>query len=198
MREQEYLDAIDKAWTHCTRCELHKMRDKIVFHRGDPRADIALVGEAPGAEEDKTGVPFIGRAGKLLDKLVVRAGLTPEDVFILNVVACRPPNNREPRPDELVACSRRWKSMLWMLKPKVLVMLGRTAAMYMSRIPHLSRYHGKVVKVEYLVRDEIVRFPAVPTFHPAHALRTGKGIEEEIVNDLRVAVEVASGKAPKE
>src|SRR4051795_11412892 len=112
----------------CTRCPLAAGRTQVVFGMGDPDADLVFIGEGPGAEEDRQGLPFVGRSGKLLDKLMLEElGITRERVYIANVVKCRPPDNRDPRPEEIVACRPYLEQQLDLIAPKVLVTLGKFA-----------------------------------------------------------------------
>ena len=111
--------ALKDAVSHCTLCELHKGRTQTVFGVGDPRADWLLIGEAPGAEEDRQGEPFVGRAGQLLNNMITAVGLKRESVFIANILKCRPPNNRDPKPEEVVCCERYLKQQIEMIQPKI-------------------------------------------------------------------------------
>lgn len=148
----------------CTRCKLHTSRNEIVFGVGDPAASLMFVGEAPGAEEDRRGEPFVGRAGQLLDKMITAMGWTRDTVYIANVLKCRPPNNRDPEPDEVDACRPFLARQIEAIAPRIIVTLGKPAAHLLldTRAPmHALRGRFK----EYLgVR-------VMPTFHPAYLLR---------------------------
>jgi DNA polymerase len=148
----------------CDRCKLHRGRSNVVFGVGNPEADLVFVGEGPGAEEDRQGVPFVGRAGQLLTKMIVGMGRTRDDVYICNVVKCRPPNNRDPEPDEVDACERFLQAQLAILKPKVIVTLGKPAAhcLLKNKRP-ISRLRGQWFEYQGI--------PLMPTFHPAYLLR---------------------------
>lgn len=127
----EVKDELDKFYQKihtCTRCELSKSRTNFVFGCGNHQADIMFVGEAPGANEDKEGIPFVGRAGKLLDKIFQDVSLTRDDVFIANVLKCRPPQNRDPKPEEITLCEPYLHEQIRLIQPKVIVALGRIAA----------------------------------------------------------------------
>lgn len=149
----------------CTRCKLHRGRNRLVFGAGNPEADLVFVGEGPGAEEDRQGIPFVGRAGELLTKMIRAMGLDRDDVYICNVVKCRPPNNRDPEPDEVDACEPFLKQQLATLKPKVIVGLGRCATQTLLRTKKpISRLRGEWTEYEGVA--------FMPTFHPAYLLRS--------------------------
>src|SRR3954466_11285859 len=149
----------------CTRCKLHKGRHNIVFGVGDPRARLMFVGEAPGEDEDKKGEPFVGKAGQLLTRMIEAMGLRREDVYICNTVKCRPPNNRNPEPDELAACEPFLKGQLGAVKPEVIVTLGKFAAQSLLRdSTPITRLRGQWREYEGI--------PVMPTFHPAYLLRS--------------------------
>jgi len=149
----------------CQRCKLHRGRSKIVFGAGNPEAEIVFVGEGPGGEEDRQGVPFVGPAGQLLTKMIEAMRLRRDDVYICNVVKCRPPNNRDPEPDEVHACERFLKAQLAIVRPKVIVTLGKYAAQtLLSSQEPISRLRGKWFEYEGI--------DLLPTFHPAYLLRS--------------------------
>ena len=150
----------------CTRCKLHGLgRRQIVFGVGNPNADLMFVGEAPGADEDIQGEPFVGRAGQLLNKIIEAIGLRRQDVYIANVIKCRPPGNRNPAPDEVEQCERFLFRQIDTIKPKVIVALGKFAAQSLLRTADpITRLRGR----EYEYRDAIL----MPTYHPAYLLRT--------------------------
>jgi DNA polymerase len=160
------LAEIEAACKDCTRCPLSASRTQVVFGRGDPHADLVFVGEAPGAEEDAQGFPFVGRSGKLLDKLVLEeVGLQRDEFWVMNTLMCRPPNNRDPQPDELAACRPWFDEKLAALKPKVIVTLGNFAT---KALLETTQGITKLRGTTYPWRDGIV---LVPTFHPAAVLR---------------------------
>jgi len=164
--EREALAAIRDDLGPCTRCKLHTLgRKQIVFGVGNPNADLMFVGEAPGADEDIQGEPFVGRAGQLLTKIIEAIGMKREDVYIANVIKCRPPGNRNPEPDEVEQCEPFLFRQIDSIKPKVIVALGKFAAQSLLRTSDpITRLRGR----EFKYRDAIL----MPTYHPAYLLRT--------------------------
>jgi uracil-DNA glycosylase len=158
------LDALAEEAHACTRCALAAGRRKVVFGSGDPHADLMFVGEGPGAEEDRQGLPFVGPAGELLTRIVGAIGLTRDEVYIANVVKCRPPANRDPAPDEVAACRGLLERQIDLVQPKVIVCLGRVAAQtLLAEALPLSRLRGRW--------HEVRGVPTRVTFHPAALLR---------------------------
>jgi DNA polymerase len=150
-------------------CPLRATRTKLVFGAGNANADLMFVGEAPGATEDKTGLPFVGRAGKLLDELLAEVGLERGDVFITNVVCCRPPGNRDPLPEEIEACKPYLYKKIELIEPKVICTLGNFATKLLTGDPTgITKVHGRPQERE--VAGRVVKL--FPIFHPAAALRT--------------------------
>ena len=148
----------------CQACRLHESRRQVVFGTGNPAADLVFVGEAPGRDEDIQGEPFVGPAGQLLTRIIQAIGLTREDVYILNVIKCRPPQNRNPLPDEVAACRPIIEKQLACLRPRVICALGNFAAQALLRTDErISRLRGRF----HPMGDILVR----PTFHPAYLLR---------------------------
>jgi uracil-DNA glycosylase family 4 len=176
----------------CTRCKLHKTRNKIVFGDGSPKADLVFIGEGPGADEDAQGLPFVGRAGKLLTQMIEAMGLRRGDVYICNVVKCRPPENRQPEKDEVTACSPFLFRQLDVLKPKVIVCLGSTAAQTLLQTNRgISHFRG-----EWL---DFRGYKMLATYHPAYLLRN-PGAKGEVWKDLQkvmaeLGLEVKKNKA---
>jgi uracil-DNA glycosylase len=159
------LEEVRAGIGECTRCKLHKGRHTIVFGVGNPSARLMFVGEAPGEDEDLKGEPFVGKAGQLLTKMIEAMGLSREDVYICNTVKCRPPNNRNPEPDELAACEPFLKGQLASVKPEVIVTLGKFAAQALLRDQTpITRLRGQWREYEGI--------PVMPTFHPAYLLRS--------------------------
>jgi DNA polymerase len=159
------LEDVRAQMGECTLCKLHKGRHTIVFGVGSPNARLMFVGEAPGEDEDLKGEPFVGKAGQLLTKMIEAMGLRREDVYICNTVKCRPPNNRNPEPDELAACEPFLKGQLAAVKPEVIVTLGKFAAQALLRDQTpISRLRGQWREYEGI--------PVMPTFHPAYLLRS--------------------------
>ncbi|GBE03360.1 MAG TPA: uracil-DNA glycosylase [Nitrospirae bacterium] len=151
----------------CKRCKLSETRNNIVFGEGSPNADIMFIGEGPGREEDLQARPFVGDAGKLLTNLIVKLGLKREDVYIANIVKCRPPGNRNPEDDEVASCSSFVEEQIGMIRPKVIVCLGRIAAQALLKVKTpISRMRGNFFQYSDI--------PVMPTFHPAYLLRTPK------------------------
>ena len=163
----------------CSRCKLHTLgRRQIVFGVGNPDADLMFVGEAPGADEDVKGEPFVGRAGQLLTKIIEAIGLKREDVYIANVIKCRPPQNRNPEPDEVDTCEPFLFRQIDAIKPKVVVALGSFAARALLRTQDpISRLRGRV----YEYRGAKL----IPTFHPAYLLRNPSS-KKEVWEDMKL------------
>jgi DNA polymerase len=159
------LESVREEIGDCTRCKLHKGRTNLVFGVGSPTARLMFVGEAPGEDEDKKGEPFVGKAGQLLTKMIEAMGILREDVYICNTVKCRPPNNRNPEPDELGSCEPFLKGQLAAVQPEVIVTLGKFAAQALLRdATPISRLRGNWREYEGI--------PVMPTFHPAYLLRS--------------------------
>ena len=183
----EALLAVRREVGDCTRCKLAGGRTTLVFGVGNPRAELMFVGEGPGADEDLQGEPFVGKAGQLLTKMIEAMGYRREEVYIANVVKCRPPGNRDPEPDEIAACEPFLKAQIAAVGPKVVVALGRFAAQTLLRDPTpISRQRG-------CWRDyEGVRL--MPTFHPAYLLRNPPE-KKRAWEDLQLVMKEL-GKAP--
>ena len=163
----------------CTRCKLHTQgRRQIVFGVGNPNADLMFVGEAPGADEDVQGIPFVGRAGQLLTKIIEAIGLQRDDVYIANVIKCRPPQNRNPEQDEVDTCEPFLFQQIDLIHPKVIVALGTFAARALLRtLDPISRLRGRV----YDYRGAKL----IPTFHPAYLLRNPSS-KREVWEDMKL------------
>jgi DNA polymerase len=162
----------------CTRCKLHTQgRTQVVFGVGNPNADLMFVGEAPGADEDVQGEPFVGRAGQLLTKIIEAMAMKREDVYIANLIKCRPPGNRNPEPDEVQECEPFLFRQIDQIKPKVIVALGKFAAQALLKTTEpITRLRGR----EYKYRDAIL----MPTYHPAYLLRTPSA-KREVWADMK-------------
>ena len=171
----------------CTRCKLHALgRRQIVFGVGNPKADLMFIGEAPGRDEDIQGIPFVGRAGQLLTKMIEAIGYTRETVYIANVIKCRPPENRNPDPDEVAACEPFLFRQVESIQPKVIVALGTFAAQALLRSQEsISRMRGRV----YLYGGAKL----IPTFHPAYLLRSPDK-KREAWDDLKKARAILQGQ----
>lgn len=161
------LDVLAAQASTCTRCPLAVGRTSVVFGTGNPSAGLLLVGEGPGAEEDRQGLPFVGRSGRLLDRLLLEEmGITRDRCYIANLVKCRPPGNRDPEPGEIDACHPYLLGQLDEIRPKVTVTLGRLASqVLLGTTERVSRLRGRT----YPFRDGVL----VPTFHPSYVLRGG-------------------------
>jgi len=173
------LDAIRIDIGDCTRCKLHTLgRQRIVFGSGNPKAELMFVGEAPGADEDEQGLPFVGKAGQLLTKIIEAIDLKREDVYIANVIKCRPPANRNPEPDEVATCEPFLFRQIDLIKPRVIVALGTHAAhtLLKTDVP-ISRIRGK----QHDYRGAIL----IPTFHPAYLLRSPDR-KREVWEDMKL------------
>ena len=189
IRTAEGLQAIRDELGDCTRCKLHTLgRKQIVFGVGNPAADIMFVGEAPGADEDVQGVPFVGRAGQLLTKMIEAMGLSRDDVYIANVLKCRPPNNRDPQPDEVEQCEPFLFQQIATIQPKVVIALGAFAARALLKTQEpISRMRGRV----YDYRGAQL----IPTFHPSFLLRS-PGYKREAWEDLKKALGLLGRQPP--
>lgn len=167
----------------CTNCRLHESRTTVVFGDGSPDADLMFIGEGPGQHEDEQGLPFVGRSGQLLSTLLERVGLSRPEVYIANVVKCRPPGNRDPRPDEIAACKGYLIEQLKIIDPAAVVTLGNFSTKLLLKTEvGITRMRGQIYP--WWGRH------VVPTFHPAAALRNGPRVVEEMVSDLQLAVSV--------
>lgn len=176
----------------CTLCRLSEGRTTVVFGEGDRHADLLVVGEAPGYEEDKSGRPFVGPAGKLLDRMLAAIGFRRDEVFICNVLKCRPPKNRDPLADEVAACRPYLRRQVEMIGPKAICAFGRFAAQTLLQSEQsLSRMRGSV--------HEFMRIPVVATYHPAALLRNEawKRMAWEDLKLLRRTYDEAGGRAPR-
>ncbi|MBI3491674.1 MAG: uracil-DNA glycosylase [Acidobacteria bacterium] len=175
----EALAAVRADLGDCTRCKLHALgRRQIVFGVGNPDADLMFVGEAPGGDEDIQGIPFVGQAGQLLTKIIEAIGLKRDDVYIANVIKCRPPQNRNPEPDEVETCEPFLFQQIDVIKPRVIVALGKFAAQALLRtLDPISRLRGRV----YDYRGAKL----IPTFHPAYLLRNPSS-KREVWEDMKL------------
>jgi len=174
----------------CSRCKLHTLgRKQVVFGVGNPNADLMFVGEAPGADEDIQGEPFVGRAGQLLTKIIEAINLRREDVYIANVIKCRPPQNRNPEPDEVEQCEPFLFRQIDVIKPKVIVALGKFAAQSLLKTTEpITRIRGR----EYRYRDAIL----MPTYHPAYLLRNPSS-KREVWEDMKRVRDLLNGAASR-
>jgi uracil-DNA glycosylase len=172
---REDLIALYKEVRACTRCPLHETRTQAVFGNGNADADLMFVGEAPGMNEDQQGIPFVGRAGQLLDELLREVGLTREETFVCNVLKSRPPGNRDPQPDEIDACKPYLNRQIELIEPKVICTLGNFATKLLTRSGRgITGVHGRPQVHELGARTVRV----YPLYHPAAALRSTKTLDE--------------------
>ena len=178
-------DELRSAVAACTRCALHESRTQTVFGVGSPSADWMIIGEAPGAEEDRRGEPFVGRAGKLLDQMLLAIGEKRETVFIANILKCRPPNNRDPSHEEAASCRPYLERQIELVKPEIILAVGRIAAQQLlqSDAP-VGRLRGKV--------HQLGTIPVVVTYHPAYLLRSPSQ-KRKSWDDLCLAADVIAG-----
>ena len=180
------LDELRAEALACTACRLSEGRTQVVFGDGDPEADVVFVGEAPGQHEDEQGVPFVGRSGQLLDRLLGEIGLERSDVYIANVVKCRPPGNRDPRPDEIETCKGYLSEQLRLIDPRVVVTLGNfSSKLLLKTETGITRIRGTAY--EWWGRH------LVPTFHPAAALRGSTQVLEDMRYDFALVRDTIDG-----
>lgn len=185
---EELLEKLRKRIGNCKRCELCQFRQNIVFGVGDPKARIFFVGEGPGEEEDNQGEPFVGRAGQLLTKIITDGmGLKREEVYIANIVKCRPPENRNPKPAEAIECLPFLKAQIAAVDPEVIICLGKVAVLYLlQRAEPIGQLRGK-----WTSYNEI---PVMPTFHPSYLLRNPSAKAEvwidiqEVLRKLQIPI----------
>jgi DNA polymerase len=161
---EDPLAALRERMSDCRRCDLHESRTNVVFGEGNPRSDVMFIGEGPGADEDRTGRPFVGRAGALLTRIIQAMGLERRDVYIANIVKCRPPGNRDPEPDEISECLPYLESQIDIIEPKMICALGRVAAQTLVK----DRRGISVLRGSFF---EYRGIRLMPTFHPAACLR---------------------------
>jgi uracil-DNA glycosylase family 4 len=172
----------------CTKCALHSGRTQTVFARGNPMAELCFVGEGPGADEDAQGFPFVGKAGQLLDRMIAAMGFERDDVYVCNIVKCRPPDNRKPQPDEMATCVPYLREQLDLVAPKVIVALGATA------VEGLIGMSGGITRLRgqwKLYRT----IPTMPTFHPAYLLRN-PAAKKEVWADLQAVLKQLGRPVP--
>ncbi|UCG11490.1 MAG: uracil-DNA glycosylase [Deltaproteobacteria bacterium] len=185
-RLPETLDLIRADLEDCKRCRLHSNRTHIVFGDGSPSARLVLVGEGPGHEEDLQGRPFVGAAGKLLDRIIAAVGLRRDEVYICNVLKCRPPGNRNPQPDEIDRCGPFLRSQLRAIRPQAILALGSFAAQFLlSSQQPISRLRNRVHQFDGIA--------VVPTYHPAYLLRNPLQ-KRRVWEDLQLLLSLVRGK----
>ncbi len=201
------MDAVERAaalrahaeeTASCTRCALANGRTQVVYGSGSPNADLVFVGEAPGFHEDQQGIPFVGQAGKLLDTLLGGIGLTRADVFVVNVLKCRPPGNRDPLPEEIAACEPHLFRQIELMEPRLVATLGNFATKLLSGKPAgITKVHGYEQEVTLGARTVLL----YPLYHPAAALYTPsmlKVLEEDFARIPGLLDQAAEEPAPSE
>ncbi len=186
-RRVEALRVVQDEVAACTRCRLATGRTQTVFARGNPFARVVFVGEAPGQQEDEQGLPFVGRAGQLLDRIIASMGLSPAtDVYIANIAKCRPPSNRNPAPDEMDACGPFLLRQLGMIRPEVIVVLGKVAAHYLLQVDGpMGKLRGRWASWQGIA--------VMPTWHPSYVLREaerpGSTARREVWTDVQLVMQ---------
>jgi len=191
---RQLLKAVYDEARECTGCPLHRTRTTVVFGAGNANADLMFVGEAPGANEDRMGLPFVGQAGKLLDKLLGEIGMARGDVWICNVLKCRPPDNRDPHPNEIEACQEYLYKQVELIEPTVICTLGNfSTKLLRGDTTGISRLHGH--DEERIVGPRAVRL--YPLYHPAAALYTPSMLETLRSDFQRISALLAAG-APEQ
>ncbi len=174
------LGAVQEQVAVCTGCRLHEGRTHTVFARGNPRAALMFIGEAPGHEEDIQGYPFVGPAGRLLDKMIAAMGLERDEVYVANILKCRPPGNRDPRPDEIEACFPFLQRQIELVAPRIICTLGRPASNTLLRTSaSMGSLRGRWHSFDGI--------PLMPTYHPAYLLRS-PGQKRRAWEDLKMVV----------
>lgn len=174
-------DLLKKQVASCTACALHESRTNTVFGVGDENADLLIIGEAPGRDEDRQGEPFVGKAGQLLNQMLQAIGFSRDKVFIANILKCRPPNNRDPRPEEVVKCANFLLAQIRKINPKVILSVGRVSAQnLLQKTDRIGRLRGQVY------HHPITQTPIIVTYHPAYLLRSPTE-KQKSWNDLLLA-----------
>lgn len=188
MKKEELMLEIEKNVKNCKKCRLFEQAQNAVPGEGDVNSPLIFIGEAPGANEDKTGRPFVGRAGNLLEKLLAKIGYTRQQVWIGNIIKHRPPNNRDPNPDEIKACAPYLALQLRTIDPKLIVTLGRFAMHYFYKEGTISRNRGNLFKTE--------KYNIYPVYHPAAGLRNSsmlRALEEDFMKIPAVLESISRG-----
>ncbi len=174
----EELKGVRESLGDCQRCKLARGRRNIVFGQGNPEARLMFVGEAPGSEEDAQGLAFVGKAGQLLTRIIEAMGMSRDEVYIANVIKCRPPENRNPEPDEIQACQPFLQRQIGSIRPRVIVGLGKFAGQWLLKTAEpISRLRGRLGEYEGI--------RVMPTYHPAYLLRN-PGAKKDVWEDMKV------------
>ncbi len=182
------LDELKLTVAECTKCDLHRSRTQTVFGVGHPAAEWLIIGEAPGADEDRMGEPFVGRAGQLLTSMLRATGLAREEVFIANILKCRPPNNRDPQANEINQCSSYLRQQIELIQPKIILVVGRIAAQSLLSV---DTPIGKMRGQKFIYQDTSI--PVIATYHPAYLLRSPQQ-KRKAWDDLKFAMQVYSAQ----
>jgi DNA polymerase len=191
---RELLKAVYHEARECVRCPLHQTRTQVVFGNGNADADLMFVGEAPGANEDRVGLPFVGAAGKLLDQLLGEIGMSREDVFVANTIKCRPPDNRDPHPNEIEACNDYLNRQIELIEPAVICTLGNfSTKLLRADTTGISRVHGRE-EVQVIGSRAVWLYPL---YHPAAALYTPSTLEALRADFHRLPALLARGAPPQ-
>ncbi len=193
MSVQEEIKKIAQEIKSCQKCPLYKSATQAVPGGPNPETEIVFVGEAPGYWEDQKGIPFCGRSGKLLDKMLNNIDLQRKDVFICNILKHRPPNNRDPKPEEIEACTPYLKQQLLAIEPKIVITLGRFALNYFIPDVYISKVHGQAKEINW----QGINLLLYPLYHPAAGLRNGN-IKNELKNDFLKIPDIITGKISPE
>ncbi len=190
--KEAILKKVKEDVVECKKCPLYKTRNLPVVGQGSHDTDIVFVGEAPGAQEDKTGIPFCGKAGQFLDELLNSAGIKRKEVYICNLLKCRPPDNRDPNSEELEACTPYLEKQIEAIKPRVLSPLGRHAMNFLMKkynlddqIDLISKIHGKVFNIKTVFRD----LKLVPLYHPAVAIYNAN-MKDVLIDDFKILKQI--------
>lgn len=194
-RAEKQLEQLSLSWRSCTDCALSLSRQRVVFYRGNPNASLAIVGEAPGHDEDLRGQPFVGSSGRVMDSLLTEAKVAFDDVCFLNMVGCRPPSNRVPMHAELEACRPRTRAMLCIIDPDCVLMLGRIAAK-LAGVTSIGPWRGRPVEVDFGPHGRHRGHArGVVTYHPSYLLRQGNSgkVRQQMLHDIRIARDIAKG-----
>jgi DNA polymerase len=191
--------ALQQSVSVCTKCSLSETRTQTVFGVGSLQAQWLIIGEAPGADEDRLGEPFVGRAGQLLNNMLLAIGLQREQVFIANILKCRPPNNRDPKPEEVELCEPYLHRQVTLLRPKIILALGRIAAHNLLKTDtSLGQLRGKCYHFtatnSVATKDTATNTPLIVTYHPAYLLRSPRE-KRKVWQDLLLAKGIAEGVA---
>lgn len=189
MEKHHPLVTIADRWIDCDRCVLAPLRTNVVVGQGKIRAPLFFIGEAPGETEDEKGIPFVGASGKLLRAETREAGIRLEDVYITNLIGCRPPDNRTPMPDEIHACRPRLDALVHVVRPKAILLLGSTALEAISGKKGITRSRGQWFMTKWMWRKVPREIPTLATFHPAAILRDRSNLEA-LRSDLRAMSDV--------